>query len=97
IVAFLKLAHDRDQGVGLGLVSFETADLQRKSSAVDEQSDHNLRIDPPLFGIPDLAEVVLLLCLEVQGGDVEQKQPQSSCGSGVFEAMAGNIVAVSAG
>ena len=34
---------------------------------VDQQPDDDLRIDPPLLGVADLAQVVLTLGLEVEG------------------------------
>jgi hypothetical protein len=55
VVAVLELAHDRDQGVGLGSISFEAADLEWESGPVDEQADDDLRVDPPLFRVADLA------------------------------------------
>ncbi len=50
-----------------------------------------------LLGVSDLAQVVFLLGLEVQGGHVEQQQPQSAGGGRVFEAAAGDPVAVVTG
>ena len=44
------------------------ADLERKTGPVDQQSDDDLGVDPPLLGIADLAQVVLTLGLKVQGG-----------------------------
>src|SRR3954452_10252459 len=80
---FLELLDDRDQGRGLGLVAFEAADLQREPVPVDQQTDHDLRVDPALRGVADLAQLVFLLGLEVQRGDVVQAQGQVTAGGGV--------------
>ncbi len=97
VVPGLELTHHGDQGVGFGLVAFETGDLQWEPGAVDEQPDHDLWIDPALFGVADLAQVVFLLGLEVQGGHIEQQQSQPAGAGRVLEAAAGDPVAVVAG
>ena len=48
-----------------------------ETAAVDQQADDDLGVDPPLLGVTDLAQVVLPLGLEVQGGDVVQAQGQA--------------------
>jgi hypothetical protein len=50
----------------LGFVALETADLQRGTGPVDEQPDHDLRVDPSFLGVADLAPPVLGVGLEVQ-------------------------------
>jgi hypothetical protein len=62
--------HDRDDGGGLGPVALEAADLQRETVPVDQQPDHDLGVNPAFLGVADLAQVVLLLGLEVQRGRV---------------------------
>jgi hypothetical protein len=69
-MAFLEALDDRDQGGGLGLVALEAADLQREPGPVDQEPDDDLGVDPAFLGVADLAQPVLLLGLEVQGGDV---------------------------
>ncbi|MFC9769665.1 hypothetical protein [Rhodococcus jostii] len=41
--------------------------ISRESGPVDEQSDHDLWIDATFLPVADLAEVVFLLRLEIQG------------------------------
>ena len=57
----LELLHDRNDGQRLGLVALETADLQRKACAVDQQADDDLRVDATFLGVADLAQLVFLL------------------------------------
>ena len=45
VMAVLELPDHGHNGVGFGLVALETADLQRKPGPVDEQADHDLRIN----------------------------------------------------
>jgi len=54
-----------DRG-GLSGTALKTADLQRKTSPVDQQANHDLWIDAALLRIADLAERVFVLGLEVQ-------------------------------
>jgi hypothetical protein len=70
----LELFHDRDDRVRFGLVALVAADLQREPVAVDEEPDDDLRVDSALFRVPDSAEVVFLLCLEIQCRDIEKAQ-----------------------
>ena len=86
--------HDRQC---LGLVAFETADLQGESASVDEQSDHDLRIDSAFFGVADAAQVVFLVGLEVERGDVVEHQADIPGGAGVGKARRGDLVAVATG
>ena len=60
------LHHGDDRG-GLGLVPLPAADLKGETITIDQQPDDDLRVDPSLFGVADLAQVVLTLGLEVQG------------------------------
>src|SRR5690606_27265391 len=77
--------------------ALETADLQGESGPVDQQSDHNLRIDSTLFGIADLAQRILGFRFEIQGGHGVQNQRQSTAVRSVGEALLGDRVAVTAG
>ena len=69
-----NLPDDRHDRGRLGLVSLEAADLQREPAPIHEQADHDLRIDPALLGVADLAQPVFLLGLEVKRGDVIEHQ-----------------------
>jgi len=75
-VGGLEGLHDGDDRGGLGLVALPAADLERKTGPVDQQAHDDLRIDPTLLGVTDLAQVVLTLGLEVERGDVIQAQGQ---------------------
>ena len=70
----LERLQDRDEGAGLGLVPLEAVHLQREPGRVDQQPDLDLRIDPAFLAHPDLAQVVLVLGLEVQRGAVVEHQ-----------------------
>ena len=63
---FLEGLQDRDEGAGLGLVPLEAVHLQREAGGVDHEPDLDLRVDPAFLAHPDLAELVLVLNLEVQ-------------------------------
>ena len=76
-VGGLEGLHDGDDGGGLGLVSFPAPDSQRETTAVDQQADDDLGIDPPLLGVTHPPQVVLLLGLEIERGDVVQAQGQT--------------------
>ena len=52
---------------------------------VDQQAHDDLRVNPPLLGVTDLAQVVLTLGLEVQGGHVIQAQGKAPTGGDVLE------------
>jgi len=75
-VAFLEGLQDRHDRGGLSGVALKTADLQRKPGAVDQQADHDLRINAAFLGVADLAQVVFVLRFEVQGGHVVEQQAQ---------------------
>ena len=62
---------------------------------VDQQAHDDLRVNPPLLGVTDLAQVVLPLGLEVQGGDVVQAQGQAPGAGDVFEQGLGDRLPVS--
>ena len=68
-VGGLECLHDGNDRGGLGLVALPAADLERKTCPVNQQAHDDLRVDPTLLGVTDLAQVVLTLGLEVQGGD----------------------------
>ena len=68
-VSGLEGLHDGNDRGGLSLVALPAADLERETMTVNQQAHDDLRVDPPLLGVADLAQVVLTLGLEVQGGD----------------------------
>jgi hypothetical protein len=84
-----------DRG-GLGFVAFEAADLEREAVAVDQQTDHDLRVDAAFFGVADLAQVVFLFCLEVESRDVVEAQRHIAAGQDVLKAGGRDPVAVTA-
>ena len=71
-VSSLEGLHDGDDGGGLSLVPFPAAESQGETITVDQQAG----VDLMLLGVSDLAQLVLLLGLEVQGGHVVQTQRQ---------------------
>ena len=73
----LEGLHDGDDGGGLGLVALPAPDSQTETTAVDQQADDDLGIDPSLLGATDLAQVVLTLGLKVERGHVVQAQRQT--------------------
>ena len=81
VVGGLDGLHDGDDRGGLSLGPLPAADLERKTGPVDQQAHDDLRIDPTLLGVTDLAQVVL----EVQGGDVVQAQGQTGGVGDVIE------------
>jgi len=68
-VGGLEGLRDGDDRGGLGLVALPAADLERRTGPVDQQAHDDLGVDPALLGVADLAQVVLTLGLEVEGGD----------------------------
>lgn len=76
------------------MVPLEAADLQREPAPVHEQADHDLRIDAAFLGVADLPQLVLVLRLKVERGDVVEDQRDVTAGGSVFEALRGNVVAV---
>ncbi len=91
-----ELLDDRDDRCGLGLVALEAADLEGEPVPVDQQPDHDLRVDAAFLGVADLAQVVFLLGLEVQRRDVVEHSDTSPAAHGVGEARGGDLVAVPA-
>ncbi len=90
----LERLDDRQQRVLLRLVPFETADLQREPGPVDQQPDHDLRIDPAFLGVADLAQLIFVVGLEVQRRHVIEHQGDVAVRGGVGEAQPGQLVAV---
>jgi len=84
-VGGLEGLHDGDDRGGLSLVPFPAPDSQRKTTAVDQQADDDLGIDPPLLGVTHPPQVVLTLGLEIEGGDVVQAQGQTGGVGDVLE------------
>ena len=64
-----ELFNDTDNRGGLSPVALPATNSQGEAGPVDQQPDDDLRVNPPLLGVTDLAQVVLTLGLEVQGGD----------------------------
>ena len=67
-VGGLEGLHDGDDRGGLSLVPLPAADLERKTTAVDQQADDDLGIDPTLLGVTHPPQVVLTLSLEIERG-----------------------------
>ena len=63
----------------------KAADLERKTGPVDQQAHDDLGVDPPLLGVTHPPQVILMLGLEIQGGDVVQAQGQTPTGGDVLE------------
>ncbi len=78
----------------LGLVPLEAADLEREAPPVDQQADHDLRIDPAFLGVADLAQPVLVLGLEVERRHVVEHERDVPAGQHVGEAQLGETVTV---
>jgi hypothetical protein len=90
----LESLDDRQDRQGLGLVALEAADLQREPVPVDQQPDDDLGVDPAFLGIADLAQVVFLLHLEVQRGDVVQAQADVTDDGRVSQTRRGDLTPV---
>ena len=73
----LEGLHDGDDRGGLGPTSFPAPDSQGETTAVDQQADDDLGVDPPVLGVTHPPQVVLLLGLEIERGDVVQAQGQT--------------------
>ena len=84
-MSLLEGLHDGDDGGGLGLVPFPAPDSQGEAVAVDQQADDDLGVDPPLLGVTHPPQVVLLLGLEIERGDVLQAQGQTGGVGDVLE------------
>ena len=67
-VSGLEGLHHGDDRGGLSPVALPAADLERKTAPVDQQSDDDLGVDPPLLGVTHPPQIILTLGLEVQGG-----------------------------
>ena len=92
----LELPDHRQDRVLLRLVPLIAADLQGEPVPVHQQPDHDLRVHPPFFRVADLAQVVLVLGLEVQRRHVIQDQGDIAAGPDVREAQLGDLVPVAA-
>ena len=69
-----ELFNDTDNRGGFSAVALSATSFQGEAGPVDQQPDDDLGVDPSLFGIADLAQLVLLLGLEVERGDVVETQ-----------------------
>ena len=67
-VSGLEGLHHGDDRGGLSPVALPAADLERKTAPVDQQSDDDLGVAPPLLGVTPPPQIILTLGLEVQGG-----------------------------
>ena len=67
-VGGLEGLHDGDDRGGLSLVPLPAADLEGETTAVDQQTDDDLGIDPTLLGVTHPPQVVLTLSLEIERG-----------------------------
>ena len=88
----LQDGHDR---LGLGLVALEQVDLEREPGRVDQQTNLNLRVSPAFLTHPDLAELVLVITLEMERRHVihhQRRQPRSA--GGVGQAGPRDLVAI---
>ena len=67
-----ELFNDTDNRGGLSPIALPATNSQGEAGPVDQQPDDDLGVDPSLFGIADLAQLVLLLGLEVERGDARR-------------------------
>ena len=63
----------------------KAANLQREPGAIDQQADHDLRIDAAFLRIADLTQVVFGFGLEIQRRHVVQKKAQPAPVGGVSQ------------
>ena len=61
---------------------------------VDQQSDDDLGVDPPVLGVTHPPQIILTLGLEVEGGDVVQAQGQTPTSGDVLEQSPRQALAV---
>jgi len=90
-VSGLEGLHHRDDRGGLSLVPLPAADLEGETTAVDQQADDDLGIDPPLLGVTHPPQVVLTLGLEIEGGHAcrHRARPEVlvTCSNKAFERL----------
>ena len=67
-VSGLEGLHHGDDRGGLSLVALPAIDLQGETAPVDQQSDDDLGVDPPLLGVTHPPQIILTLSLEVERG-----------------------------
>lgn len=70
----LEVLHDRHDRRGLCFVALVAADLKGEPVPIHQQADDDLRIDLAFLRVPDTAQLVLVLCLEVQSRRVIEDQ-----------------------
>ena len=70
--------------------------LRGDAGPVDQQPDDDLGVDPSLLGIADLAQLVLLLGLEVERGDARRHSDTSPAAMACFRGLATDGLAVAA-
>ena len=83
-----ELFNDTDDRGGLGPVALPATDSQGEAGPVDQQPDDDLGVDPSLFGVADLAQLVLLLGVEVERGDARRHSDTSPAAMACFRAAA---------
>ena len=93
-VGGLEGLRDGDDRGGLSLISFPAPDSQGETTAVDQQADDDLGVDPPVLEITHPPQIILTLGLEVQGGHVIQAQGQTPTGGDVLEQSPRQALAV---
>lgn len=81
--------HGNDR-VRLCLRSLEAPDLEWEPGPIDEETDDNLRVDATFFRVPDSAQLVFLLSLEVQGCHVVAEEADSGGRDAVIRALPRN-------
>ena len=84
-VGSLESLHDGDDRGGLSLVPLPAADLQGEAGPVDQQPDDDLGVGPPLLGVTHPPQIILMLGLKVERGDIVQAQDQAPGGGDVLE------------
>jgi hypothetical protein len=73
-MALRERAQHRDQGGGLGLVALEQVHLEREAARVRQEPGLDLRAGTALLAHPNLAQLVLVVALEVQRRHVVEHQ-----------------------
>ena len=88
--------NDTDNRGGLSPVALPATNSQGDAGPVDQQPDDDLGVDPSLLGIADLAQLVLLLGLEVERGDARRHSDTSPAAMACFRGLATDGLAVAA-
>ena len=78
LVGFHERGDSRQHRGGLGLVTLESVDHQRKTGRVGEQADGDLRLQTAFLREPRLAEPVTSIDLKVESGHIVEHQARRS-------------------